>query len=319
MKWYSNKEATELLGFNDLRIRLITYPLAGMLIPLVFFQGNKDSYVSAAIISLIHVIIYWEGNRQIIIHHRVKFPKYEQVGRRLLLQMLWVTIYSVIVAICLKFIFHGLKLPEGHIETPVVYSIIVGLVNTYICILFYECANFFQNWKRSVIEAERLKLEKAETQLESLKNQVNPHFLFNSLNTLTSLIPREPTKAVDFVQKLSEVYRYVLDINATKVVPLEQELDFIQSYLFLLKTRHGDRLKIDLNIPPYYHSHCVIPLALQILVENAVKHNVVSARYPLEISIYVEGERLIVSHPLQRKKYAPPSSGFGLKNIRSQI
>ena len=318
MKWYSQKEAKEILGFNDLRVRLIVTPIMAFIIPPVFFPDTLGPYPLAAFTAFIHVVSYWEGNRQIVIHQRVKYPKYEDVGKRLIIQMLWVTLYCTIVAIGLKLLFKWLQLPDAHADTSYGYSIVVGLVNTYICLLFYECANFFQNWKRSVIEAERLKLEKAETQLESLKNQVNPHFLFNSMNTLSALIPRDPDKAVLFVQKLSEVYRYVLDINATRLVRLEKELAFIRAYIFLLKTRHGERLHVNLDISAYYHQHCVIPLALQILLENAVKHNVVSERHPLEVSIFIEGDKLIVSHPLQRKKHAPPSSGYGLKNIRSR-
>ena len=319
---FTSDQVQKALGFNDKPIRLFAYPIAGLLIPLAFFrevfEGDWIYMVTSMFISLIHAIVYWEGNRLIVIFHRLKYPNYIQVGKRLAFQMFWVTIYSLIVAVVLEYFFCCLgkeHRPQGVDGPDMATSIRVGVINTYTSILFYECAYFFQRWKQSGIEAERLQREKVETQLESLKNQVNPHFLFNSLNTLTSLIPNDPDEAVEFVQRLAQVYRYVLDVNATRLIPLQAELEFIKSYLFLLQARHGDRLQVSIDIPQDYYDYQLIPLAIQILVENAVKHNVVSNKHPLYVHIRTEGERLIVSNAVLHKKYVSDSTGLGLKNI----
>ena len=322
---FTPAQAQKALGFNDKPIRLFAYPIAGLLIPLAFFhevfEGPWIYALISIFISLVHAVVYWEGNRLIVIFHRLKYPDFSQVGKRLGFQMLWVTIYSVVIAVILEYLFCCLgedHRPAGVDGPDMATSIRVGLINTYTSILFYECGYFFQRWKQSGIEAERLKREKVETQLESLKNQVNPHFLFNSLNTLTSLIPNDPNEAVEFVQRLAQVYRYVLDVNATRLIPLKKELDFIRSYLFLLQARHGDRLQVHIDIPEDYWNYQLIPLALQILIENAVKHNVVSKKHPLHVDIRVEAGRLIVSNPVFQKKYVSGSTGLGLKNIISR-
>ncbi|MEO0468410.1 MAG: histidine kinase, partial [Bacteroidota bacterium] len=191
----------------------------------------------------------------------------------------------------------------------------LGLGYSTLVSVIYEAIYFYQMWKKSVTHSEMLLRQQVETQLESLKNQVNPHFLFNSLNTLTSLIPRNPDNAIKFVNKLSQVYRYVLEVNASQMIPLWQELQFMDAYLFLLKERHGEKLQVEMDIPEGFHNHKVISLVLQILLENAVKHNVVSQKKPLKVQVFVEDDALWVVNPLQPKSMPLPSTGLGLKNI----
>ena len=166
--------------------------------------------------------------------------------------------------------------------------------------------------ERMRIEEARKK-EQVENRLEVLKNQINPHFLFNSFNTLTSLIEEAPDLAVEYVEKLSDFFRNILQYREKDLISLEEELAVLDSYLFLLHKRYGDNLRVDIGLQPA--EGYIVPLALQLLVENAVKHNIVSASKPLHLRLYAEGDYWVVENSLQPRISRPESTGLGLKNI----
>ena len=168
--------------------------------------------------------------------------------------------------------------------------------------------------RQSAINAERLEKESVKAQYESLKNQVNPHFLFNSLNALTNLVYEDPDKAAKFIKQLSEVYRYVLDSRSKELVSITEELQFLQSYIFLQQIRFGDKLKMVIDLPNPTGE--VAPLALQLLIENAIKHNIIATDQPLTIQVYHQDGYFVVENDLQRKTVlSEDSSGLGLDNI----
>ncbi|GAB3717055.1 hypothetical protein GCM10027592_58850 [Spirosoma flavus] len=176
---------------------------------------------------------------------------------------------------------------------------------------------------RESLEAElarqRLEQEKTDVQLRALQAQVNPHFLFNSLNSLSALIEDDPPRAGQFVDELSVVYRYLLKANDQQLTTLANELAFIQAYYHLLKTRYGTSLTLNVAVDPDVNAYLLPPLSLQLLVENAVKHNVVSASRPLFVDIYTDADgQLIVRNNLQRKKTRVLSNGVGLTAIIHQ-
>jgi len=197
------------------------------------------------------------------------------------------------------------------------YYEIIGssLTITFFISLFFHGRGFLLEWRRSAVEAERYQKESMMATYESLKNQVNPHFLFNSLNALTNLVYEDQDKAVNFIKQLSEVYRYVLDTRDQEVVPLEEELKFLKSYAYLQQIRFGDKLAIDLSLNGV--KSMVAPLALQMLIENAVKHNEVSEENPLKVKIYSAGNFIVVENNVQKKSLpGESSSGVGLENIK---
>ena len=155
-------------------------------------------------------------------------------------------------------------------------------------------------------------------QLNALKTQVNPHFLFNNLNTLCSIIPENPDQAVAFVQQLSKVYRHILEVKDEKSIPLKDEMAVLEAYAFLLKTRFGDNLEIDMQVDPKQMEDLIVPLSLQLLMENAIKHNIVSQDRPLKIIVKIIDGRLVVSNNLQKKNQIIESTGIGLTNIRNR-
>ena len=182
----------------------------------------------------------------------------------------------------------------------------------------YEIIFFMNELRHSVEEKEMLKRESVSAQLNALRTQVNPHFLFNNLNTLSSIIPEDPQQAVDFVQQLSKVYRHILEVKDEKSIPLKDELDVLKAYAFLLQTRFGHNIEIDINVADEKLQKRIVPLSLQLLMENAIKHNIVSADKPLKIEVYAENGSLVVSNNLQKKNQLHESTGIGLDNIRNR-
>ncbi|GAB4025077.1 sensor histidine kinase [Spirosoma gilvum] len=173
---------------------------------------------------------------------------------------------------------------------------------------------------RKQLEAElslqRLEQEKALMQIQALQGQVNPHFLFNSLNVLDSLIEEDPERARIFLEEMSTVYRYLLRANEQPLTDLGAELTFIQSYYHLLRTRHGRGIELVMNVPESYQTYQLPPLTLQLLVENAVKHNVALPDQPLFVDISIDSDsRLLVRNNIQRKTSRVLSNGVGLSNI----
>ncbi|MBO0360124.1 histidine kinase [Hymenobacter sp. BT186] len=204
------------------------------------------------------------------------------------------------------------------------WQILVPLIITVIISLFNHSRAFFLQWREAAVRAERLEKETAVARLDSLRRQVDPHFLFNSLNALTSLVEEnDPVRAVRFIRQLSQVYRYVLDSQAQEVVSLEEEMRFVESYVFLQRTRLGEGVQVDIVLPPApdLDTLLVPPLAIQLLLENALKHNATSQRDPLRISITLDAaaRQLVVRNALRPRRLAEgESTGLGLENLRAR-
>lgn len=192
----------------------------------------------------------------------------------------------------------------------------------FIIILGYttgEMALFLlHKWRFSLAELERFKKENAEYRFELLQSQLNPHFLFNSLNTLSSLVHQNTENASVFIRKLSDVYRYILDHRDKELVSLETELTFAKSYIMLMQLRFENHLIVKLGHMESTEDYLIAPLSLQLLIENAIKHNIVSKSKPLQIDLFTEEDTLIVQNNLQVKTYKEVSHEMGLKNINSR-
>lgn len=188
----------------------------------------------------------------------------------------------------------------------------------FVIISIFISRGWLLEWRDAALEAEQLKSQQLESQNRLLIDQLNPHFLFNSLNALIYLVYKDADKSATFIQQLSHIYRYVLDVQQEQVVSLDRELAFANSYLQLQKIRFGDSLAYCLPAKVEY-GYFLPPLSLQLLLENAIKHNVVSEQRPLHIMIKKEGKKLTVSNNLQLKSQTEPSCyGVGLKNIISR-
>jgi LytS/YehU family sensor histidine kinase len=177
---------------------------------------------------------------------------------------------------------------------------------------------FFRAWRKAVLSEAEIKSEMMAYKYESLRNQINPHFLFNSFNVLSDLVYEDQAQAVKFIREMSDLFRYVLDSRDKELVNLAEEVEFMKSFTYLLKTRFGDKLNMVNELKPETDTF-IVPMTLQLLVENAVKHNEVSEKYPLSIFIRQKGDFIEVENACRPKTEGGESKKTGLKNIAQQL
>jgi two-component system LytT family sensor kinase len=268
-------------------------------------------------------LLFYEGYMQLNAFLDKRFPKWQMSAGRYLLGLVLFMFFSLAVFSLIGIVPH-LLLEPGAVgplteTTGLRLNFVVLVLVSTIYYSILTSFHVFRNIHQASLQAEKLQKEIAQAQFESLKNQVNPHFLFNSLNVLTSLIMLDPLLAEKFTEQLSKAYRYVLEHKGDDMVALRTELEFIHSYIFLIDIRFKDKLKINLHIPPEKLNWLLPPLTLQLLIENAIKHNVVSKKSPLAIDIFVDkNDYLCVSNNLQIRDDKMASSRVGLHNISNR-
>jgi len=239
--------------------------------------------------------------------------------RRLGIQIIIQIFLAIIILFPAKYFFNNLIFSQ--VFYVLKFEIISFFVLCFVILSFnlIELSYFINHkWRNSLAELERFKKENAEFRFETLMNQVNPHFLFNSLNTLSSLVYENQDIAAKYIRELSKVYRYVLENKENELVTLQDDLEFVKAYVYLFELRFANRLSFDFNINENSLKYLIAPMTIQLLIENAVKHNIISNKKHLEIKIFTEIPYLVVSNKLQKKTEKPFSSGMGLENIKSR-
>jgi hypothetical protein len=307
---------------------LIMIPVLALVIPFVFFglRLHRAPYFNfkVYVTTLIITASIWIGNRFIMIWSRTRYPLFEENKKRLRFQSIIMILFTILATNVLGFALKGYcnfenTIIPGHTLGDILFnSNSASFFCTLSVVAIYESVYYMGQLRNSVEEKEMLKRESLMAQINALKTQVNPHFLFNNLNTLCSIIPENPKQAVDFVQQLSKVYRHILEVKDEKSIPLKDEMAVLEAYAFLLKTRFGDNLEIIMQVDDATLQDKIVPLSLQLLMENAIKHNIVSQDKPLRILVKVENENLVISNNLQKKNQLIESTGIGLTNIRNR-
>ena len=254
------------------------------------------------------------------VYLRQRFPHIRQTWMRLCFALVIHMVMSAVAIIFLFYFYDWIDFPGYQFDlNRLRWALVIGVVGNLVANIVHESVYTFEKWSQTISETEKLKKANLQSQLDSLKQQVNPHFLFNSLNTLSSLIDEDTEKAELFIEELSSVYRYLLQTNENALTSLRDELAFIESYFHLLKTRYGNGIELDVRIADDYREARLPPLTLQMLVENAVKHNIILSEQPLQIRIETTpGGRLSVSNNVQRKNVRVASNGVGLSNIATK-
>ncbi|MGY2131914.1 sensor histidine kinase [Hymenobacter sp. HD11105] len=228
----------------------------------------------------------------------------------------------VILIVRLGYILYRGQNPALLFSPQYIDGYLFPLVITALISMFMHSRSFLLGWREAVVQTERLQKEMAQAEAQTLRQQLDPHFMFNALNALTSLVEEEPQLAVRFIRQLSQVYRYVLDAQGREVVPLADELEFAQAYLFLQRIRYGEALQANLPDPNSVPSHLMVPpLSLQLLLENALKHNIALQQQPLHISVglNVAARQLTVRNTLRPRRLSPEeASGLGLRNLKAR-
>ncbi|MEM6633744.1 MAG: histidine kinase [Bacteroidota bacterium] len=308
---------------NDKWLRIIGIPIVAFFATLVYksevLGGPTLDIAIGYGTSLIFTTIIWHGNRYIWLKLQEYYPGFKNNNKRIIRQVLTSLTYTISVNFLLLF----LTSPDFMEKSNAMFPQLPWYFNcSWFSILMvaffmtlYESRYFLQEWKKNIQQTEALAHAHLQSQFEALKKQLDPHFLFNSLNTLASLIDIDNQPAQAFLERLSDVYRYVLETRNKSTVSIEEELTFLDAYIYLLKERFRDNLSIENDLSEaIYHKH-VPALSLQILVENAIKHNVISKDRPLNIRISEAENFVQVENNKQIKHTLSISTGIGLQNI----
>jgi two-component system LytT family sensor kinase len=306
--------------------RFIWMILVGVLISFLLHglipqksQTNWTFFLST-LESVMITFFIWEGNLNLDFWLNKQFPWEKNPMKRIFVQLPASFLYSGTILYVTMWLYNQFvcRLPESEQSKFFAISVTIGLLVSVVLLSVETGAQFFRQWKKTLIEVEKYKSESAQAQLENLKNQVNPHFLFNNMSVLSSLVYKDQDKAVDFINQLSKVYRYLLDNKTSELVTLKEELTFIESYIYLLDIRYSPNLHFKVQIPEDKLNLYLPPMSVQLLIENAIKHNEISSDFPLTVEIYINNDNLFVVNNLQKRIDAENSSNTGLKNIQSR-
>ncbi len=319
------KNDIKYLGFNDLWFIIFGIIILGFLIPIIFFglkiNDPNYSYPKEWLIACIYTASCWITDRAIMIFYRKKYPDFDMVKKRLI----YVTITCIIAVLLIGFLLTPIisiflelcNTSNIHHARPFAGPI-AALTSSFFILGIYETIWYYSQLKRAIHDQELVKVAHVQSQLDGLRNQVNPHFLFNSLNTLNHIVEYEnKTVAKNFINQLSKVYRYILDSREESTIILEEELDFVNAYVSIQKERFLESLKVNIDVPQQYIYKKIIPLSLQLLIENAIKHNIISTKKPLTITIDIDEQNQLirVTNNLQKKSKVLHSTKVGLENI----
>ena len=268
---------------------------------------------------LVSVALIWEGNRLVAMRLPALAARRWRVHPLLLAFGLSLPLtLAAVGGPALLLGRFGPPLPPGKFELGLKLMLAVGFRINLFLHTINAAMYFLREMRRSQVEAEEFKKISLQAQFQSLKDQVNPHFLFNNLNVLSALLYQDVNQAAEFLQQLSKVYRYVLQNQEKEVVEVAAELAFMESCAYLLRARFRGSLRIDISVPDHLHARYTVPVALQMLLDNALKHNISSRSRPLLIEIFAtpDQQQLVVRNTLQPKLAVEPGTNLGLENIR---
>jgi len=272
-------------------------------------------FVWGSLLSFIAALLLAYPNLYIIRFLDRRYPWSTSGGQRVFIQVFLTIFIAMIIGLLITTISHLANPYSENLLQTYVFNMIVVAVCSVILMTMFEAWIFFYRQSESEKRNQKLTRELSDIRFEVLKNQMNPHFMFNSLNVLSSLIEEDIEKSQRFIEEFSNIYRYVLETIEQHVVTLEMELEFARSYMFLQKIRHGNELSWSMEIPSEWLQSFLPPLSLQLVLENAIKHNKIEKNSRFHITITVEDGYLLVVNPLRPKISFKKSTGLGQKNL----
>lgn len=297
---------------------LLLIPLVAMVIFGIFLLSYGVREFSYVIQQIIYSIIMtggiWVGCMVIVMYLWRKFPWEQNPLKHLFIEIFAIFLYTLAYSY-LVFRLIGNKLHFAETE-DIPIQIFITLLITYLITAIHESVFFYQQWKYNFSKSALLERDNMEARYEALRSQINPHFLFNSLNSLSNLVDKNE-KAVNYIQDLSDMLRYMLKSNEKELVLLRDEILVLKNYVNLQKMRFNESLKISIDVPESFFHYALPPLSLQMLVENAIKHNVITEENPLRVRIQAEKDSVFVENNLQKKEVLE-STKQGLKNINGR-
>lgn len=310
---------------NDRKLRMIGVPFFGIIIPNVaglfgHLSFSDPSYWLGYLWFIGLAYMIWQGNRYLLFRTRKRFTWFDKPMEKLILLFMNNIFYTApltVAWLCSWYIWAGLpKTDWNAIEMVVLINVICVLFITHV----YETVFLVKEKESETIKNAQLQQAKAEAELIALKNQVDPHFMFNSLNTLSYLVKSDARKALTFTENLADVYRYILMQKDYSLILLEDELEFTERYIALLYLRFGQALVVHKHFAETEKSKYLIPpTSVFIAFENAVKHNEISEQMPLKVEIEITDNQLIIRNSIQKKGNVQDSSKIGLKNLSERF
>ena len=306
------------MSFRYLKFRIAGYIISGILYYVILYLINPskhegwNSSIYKEILLNVTLII---AGFTLVIESCLLLDRYlpwqKSIPIRLIIQLI-----VLVIMVCLIIVILNFFIPVWFTERVIYQQVIVlGIIVSTLISSIFTAYSFFVQWSQTEVKSAINEQKAIQAQLEYLKTQIDPHFLFNNFSTLTSLIEDNPQLAVEYVQGLAIIYRHVLSDQKQHVIRLADEMTFIESYLFLYQTRYQDSLIVEKNIPADIMDKYFATGSMQLLVENAIKHNAISRQRPLKIEIYAEEDYIIVKNNINPVTKRADSTGIGLKNI----
>ncbi len=277
------------------------------------------SSTSGALLQFGHGMIMtaclWGGCMMIVRFLWKKYPWEKRPAQHLLLEIVMILPYTLLVSLGLYALEVKLRIFDA--RGGLLQESIITVLITFLVTAIHESVYFYQQWKYNFSRSVRLEKDSIQAKYESLKTQINPHFLFNSLNSLTTLVDNNE-EAVGYISNLSDFFRYMLSSREKELVLLREEVNVLEKYVSLQQSRFKQNLIVKIDVPEKYYHYAIPPLVLQMLVENSIKHNIISKDKPLTITISSGNGSIAVENNLQ-KKAGVSSTGQGLKNIKERF
>jgi sensor histidine kinase YesM len=319
MRFEKKEEVKLKYPRKELYIRYSLILLIGIITPMLYIERNNDytsrDYYTAIVLSIIRTAALWLGCKEIVIWILKKSDFFTATAKTLIYITLTLIFYTITVIYFEILALEYLSAFRYAVTEKLIFYESATLVSLLITTIYFSTF-FFLSWKENMLKTEKLEKATLEAKYETLKNQINPHFLFNSLNTLMGMM-EENSETSKYVQNLSDFLRYILQTREKELVTLQEEIEFSKQYSFIQQKRFNRKLTINFTVEERFNQHSLPPLALQMLIENAIKHNIISKEHPLTIDIWVKDNMLMVENNLQRKK-VEDSTGLGLENIRNR-
>lgn len=311
------------IDLNDTTIRIVLIPFFGFVIPNAtgLIDNSQFSWLPLLCAYLYFTFIafaIWQGNRYLLFRLRLRFSWLSQPMYKVIALVVSNIFYTIPISVGLMTMWYVFAL-QAEADWGVIYKATALCV---VCVVFithtYETVFLIKSWGTDKSKSEQLEKAKAQAELEALKNQIDPHFMFNSLNTLSHLIESDPLKAKQFNDDLAEVFRYILYHKDRDLVLLSEELLFAERYFSLIRIRFGNAVLFSVHSTVTADEFLLPPISLQILLENAIKHNEFSEERPMRISLHVSAGTAVITNEIRPKSGRKQSSNTGLKNLNER-
>jgi two-component system, LytTR family, sensor kinase len=307
---------------KDRWFKTLSIPILGVSIPLlsglIRYPGlSWMEIIAANMIFIATSYVIWQGSVFIVSKLRRSAFVKQKVFLKLAMLCLSTAVYAFIITFASGFLWQTTFLSVINTKPVITCAIICAAIVIFLTVL-YEALFLSKERELDVKIVEQLDKDRFQAELSSLKNELDPHFVFNALTTLSHLISIDTEKAQLFTNKLSQVYKYLLINKDRELISLRDEIKFIDDYFFLLNIRYDQRLRLSINMDNYDGNIMVLPCSLQLLIENAIKHNQFTEKEPLHINISLNGEYLKVENNVRARQYAPESTKIGLSNLTNR-